>query len=118
MNAITFKRLTEHIRAGWVMISLLAFTAVSAKASGIYRNGVGARSMSLGGADVAWAADPLGAMAVNPAGLGFLDSIELNLGVLGGITGGTFEKGGNSGNLDDSLRALPEAGFALPVGSI
>ena len=37
--------------------------ALTAQANGIYSNGVGARSMAMGGADVAWASDPLGAMA-------------------------------------------------------
>src|SRR5579862_1433019 len=51
-----------------------------AQASGIDGNGVGAQSMAMGGADVAWAAGPLGAMGENPAGLGFLTKPQFDLG--------------------------------------
>lgn len=45
--------------------------AFGALANGIYRDAAGARALAVGGADVAWAAAPLGAMSANPAGLGF-----------------------------------------------
>jgi hypothetical protein len=91
-------------------------TALKARADGIYGNGVGARSMAMGGADVAWASDPLGAMGVNPAGLGFLARPELDLGVTGGFVDGTFNKPGVShGNLDTTPGALPEGAFAIPI---
>jgi long-chain fatty acid transport protein len=99
---------------------LLALAAVliggALRADGIYDNGIGARSMSMGGADVAWAADPLGAMGVNPAGLGFLTIPTLNLGGVGGFLQGHFEKTSvSSGNLDGQPQALPEFAFALPI---
>ncbi len=74
--------------------------------------------MAMGGADVAWAGTALGAMGANPGGLGFLTAPELNLGGVGGIAVGYFNKPGvSSGNLDQSLQALPEAAFAMPLGS-
>ena len=98
-------------------VSVLALWNASGLADGIYRNGVGARSMSLGGADVAWASDPLGAMGMNPAGLGFLRSPELNLGVAGVSTYGHFTKSTDSdGRLDTSPGAFPEFAFAHHVG--
>lgn len=86
------------------------------QADGIYGNGVGAQSMAMGGADVAWAADPLGAMGGNPGGLGFLRVPELDLGGVGGVAQGQFNKAGSGGNLEQSLAALPEGAFGLPLG--
>jgi long-chain fatty acid transport protein len=100
-------------------VILALFAQDSVHANGIYRNGVGGRSMSMGGADVAWAADPLGAMGANPAALGFLESAEFDLGAVAGLTEGTFSKAPNpDGSLDDSLRAMPEAALGIPLGRI
>jgi long-chain fatty acid transport protein len=75
--------------------------------------------MAMGGADVAWASDPLGAMGVNPAGLAFQDSPQLNLGGVGGFLNGHYQKGNEvSGNLDTQPQALPVGAFAMPVGKL
>ena len=88
-------------------------------ADGTDDNGIGARSMAMGGADVAWAADPLGAMGVNPAALSFLDSPELTLGGVGGIVQGQFNKPGvSNGSLDGNPEALPEGAFAMPIAKL
>lgn len=88
-----------------------------AHADGIYVNGIGARAMSLGGADVAQASDALGAMGSNPAGLAFLTGPNANLGFVGGLAQGTFSKPGvSSGNLHGNIEGLPEAAFAIPFG--
>jgi long-chain fatty acid transport protein len=93
--------------------------ALGARAGGIYDNGIGARSQAMGGADVAYAADPLGAMGVNPAGLGFLETSQLNVGGFGGFVDGHFNKPGiSSGNLDGNPHMLPEGAFAMPVGKL
>ncbi|HEY3861606.1 MAG TPA: outer membrane protein transport protein [Verrucomicrobiae bacterium] len=85
-------------------------------ANGIEMNGIGARSMSLGGADVAYAIDPLGAMGVNPAGLGFMTRPGANLGFVGAVGEGTFTKGSTtSGSLNSSPNGLPEGAFAMPL---
>ena len=85
-------------------------------ANGIYGDGTGARAMSMGGADVAWAADPLGAMAENPAGLGFLDAPELSLGGAGAITQGHFDKPNiSSGDLSQALNGFGEGALGIPL---
>jgi long-chain fatty acid transport protein len=87
------------------------------QADGIDGNGVGARSMGMGGADVAWASDSLGAMGINPGGLGFLSAPELDLGGVGGILQGNFNKPGiSSGSLSQLPVGLPEGAFSYPLG--
>lgn len=96
---------------------MLALGSATLLADGIYRNGVGARAMALGGADVAYASDPLGAMAANPAGLGYLTVPELNLGFNAASAYGHFTKFPTSdGNLSSKLGVFPDAAFALPLG--
>jgi long-chain fatty acid transport protein len=113
--------LTNNIKRvtawAWVAVFLASILVQpTVHANGIYRDGFGAQSMAMGGANTAWAADPLGAMTANPAGLGFLIGPQFNLGFMGAITEGTFSKGTNSnGSLDNSLRALPEAAFGIPL---
>jgi long-chain fatty acid transport protein len=97
-----------------VTTAMLAAPAVFA--DGILLNGVGARSMAMGGADVAWASDPLGAMGANPAGLAFLNRPGANLGFVGGIADGYFSKAPtSSGNLKADPYGMPEGAFAIPV---
>jgi long-chain fatty acid transport protein len=108
----------------WKRVFLTATTiwccclAFDANADGIYGNGVGAQSMAMAGADVAWAASPLGAMGENPAGLGFLTEPQLDLGGVGAVMQGHFNKPGvSSGNLDESFNGLPEAAVTSPLGN-
>ena len=97
----------------------LLLPAVVARADGVYLNGIGARSMSMGGADAAYAADPLGAMGSNPAGLGFLTAPGLEAGFVGGMPQGSFSKPPvSSGHLRDDIDAAPEAAFAYPIGKL
>jgi long-chain fatty acid transport protein len=101
------------------VFTLFAFGGLQVLADGIYLNGIGARSMSMGGADVAYAIDPLGAMGANPAALGFQDSPGADLGFLGGVAEGTFIKAPTTdGNLNSSLGVAPEAAFAIPLGKV
>ena len=86
--------------------------ALSATANGVNRDGIGARSMSMGGADAAFVEDALGSMGANPAGLAYLERIEVGLGLIGGAAFGDYEKGDIRGDLDGSFRGLPEAAFA------
>jgi long-chain fatty acid transport protein len=96
---------------------LILGAILSARGDGVYGNGVGAQSIAMGGADVAWAAGPLGAMGENPAGLGFLTASQLDLGGVGVITHGEFNKPGvSNGDLDETLYALPEGALGLPLG--
>jgi long-subunit fatty acid transport protein len=99
------------------LVSTLALVSTQVRADGIYRNGVGARSMSMGGADVAWADDALGAMGADPAALGFIKDTQANLGLFGGVLTGDFIKAPTSdGHLNSSFEALPEAALAIPLG--
>ena len=102
-------------RKSVVLVVFLGLGA-GAQASGIYGNGVGARSMGMAGADVAWAADPLGAMGENPAGLGFLTAPEFDLGGVGGLVQGNFNKPGiSSGGLNETPGGLPEGALGIPL---
>jgi long-chain fatty acid transport protein len=109
------------MRKWWVLplatVFLLIGSALSKGfANGIYGNGVDASSMAMAGADVAWAANPLAAMTANPAGLGFLSQPELNLGVVGGLFQGSFDKPNISeGSLNEAVRALPEGAIGFPL---
>jgi len=96
----------------------LASTGTRTLANGIYGNGIGADAMSMGGAEVAWAADPLSAMTANPAGLGFLPRPQVELGMEGASLQGTFTKTGSGGTLDSSFNALPEGGLDYPLGGL
>jgi long-chain fatty acid transport protein len=99
-----------------LVASCATFTA---HAGGIYGNGVGAQSMAMGGADVAWANNPLAAMGENPAALAFLPAAQIDLGAVLGIAQGTFNKPGvSSGNLSSSPEGAPEGAFGLPLGKL
>jgi len=83
------------------LVAAAVFLAGSASAAGIYRDGVGARAMSLGGADVAWAKGPLGAFGNNPAGFGWQERPAVEFGGVGVLVNGKFN---NAVNNDSSLR--------------
>lgn len=101
-----------------LLILLLSILPSAAYANGIYRNGVGAKAMALGGADVARADDPLGAMAANPAGLGFLKDATLQLSLAGAFADGRFTNPANTdGQLDTLAGIVPDVAFAVPLGS-
>jgi long-chain fatty acid transport protein len=99
-----------------VAFCVICCVSFETQAGGIYGNGFGAQSMAMGGADVAWADSPLSAMGGNPAGLGFLDSSQLDFGAVGSVMQGSFNKSGvSSGNLEGLPAAMPEGAVALPL---
>ena len=55
--------------AAALSLGFVGLLAPPTEANGIFRNGIGARAMALGGADVAWAEDALGAVRVRYAPL-------------------------------------------------
>jgi long-chain fatty acid transport protein len=119
------QKLQNHIAnrawTGVAIASLLcAVSETSVHANGIYGNGTGAASMAMGGTDVAWAKSPLEAMGDNPAGLGFLDTSEFDIGGIGASAYGHFSKpsGNSSGDLDEMPEALPEGAFGTPIGKL
>lgn len=84
--------------------------------NGVFSNGHGARSLGLGGADVAWPLDPLSALAGNPAGLSLLDAPELSLSLVGVHGSGYFENAYNSRSpLRTQNGAFPELAWAMPL---
>jgi len=110
----------RHLSQRWAVLSAVTVGLISlvpsARANGINRNGVGAESMSMGGTETAWAASPLGAMAANPAGLGFQDTPELDVDGFGAITEGHFDKPGvSTGDLEDSPNGLGDGALGLPL---
>jgi long-chain fatty acid transport protein len=102
-----------------VGLLFLVFSTRSASAgTGIYSNGVGARSMALGGADVAWADDPISAIGANPAGLSSLNKIELDLGATAAIPTGDFaNRVDQDGSLKESFELGPDFAAGLPIGA-
>lgn len=86
------------------------------RASGIYRDGIGARSMALGGADVTLRDSPLAAMTANPAALGGVGKPAFDLGLTVALPDGDLHRNsGSSGSLWDSAGALPELAVTFPV---
>ncbi len=112
-------RTSAYCVLNWVAAALVWSAGPTLLANGIYSNGTGARSMSMGGTDVAWAENPLEAMGDNPAGLGFLTAPEFDLGGVGVISEGHFNKpsASSGSDLNDSPAGLPEGAFALPLGN-
>lgn len=94
----------------WIVSSLaVSGFLASVWGNGINRNGVGARSISLGGASVADVSDTFANAGGNPALLGFSFSNDLALGLVGVIAKGEFENGGSRrGLLDDNSGVFPE----------
>jgi long-chain fatty acid transport protein len=117
---VSFARRARSNRTVTIAAALLLTGAGwRAFANGIYRNGVGAESMSMGGTETGWAHTPLGAMAANPAGLGFLDAAEFDLGAVGAVPNGEFKKNpAADGRLDDTFRVFPESALAWPLQTI
>ncbi|MGH7321209.1 MAG: OmpP1/FadL family transporter [Candidatus Rokuibacteriota bacterium] len=104
---------------GVFVIAWLCGLEQGAEANGIFRNGVGARAMALGGADAAWAEDALGAMAANPAGLGFLTTPTLNLSLTAVTADGRFRNPVNDdGDLSGDPGFVPDGAFALRLGPV
>jgi long-chain fatty acid transport protein len=99
----------------------LACVAVMAQANagGIYRDGAGARALSLGGASVGQPNSALEALQANPAGLSTIKNPQLQLGLGAARAEGEFANAANPGaNIDAGLGVWPEAAFAYPLGDI
>ena len=107
-------------RSAWPFAALAllvnVFGAADVAAQGLYRDGIGARSVSLGGADVAYAVDPLGAMTSNPAALGLLTAPQLDVDLGFASANGQFTNSSNpNSNLHDATGFLPDLAFATPL---
>ena len=101
-----------------LMIGFLTAIAAVANANGIYRDGIGARSMSLSGADVAWASGPLSALGINPAGLAQQDKPIVELSLSGVIPETEYRsRTGASGKMDRTFGVVPEGAVAFRLGT-
>lgn len=101
---------------------LLALAAIApglvsvAHGNGLGRNGVGARSMGLGGASIADESDALGAMAYNPAMLGFFGKSQVVLGLNGVFADGDYiSQAGDEGSLRDTDAVFPDLAMVFPL---
>ena len=94
----------------------LAVTSQESGAAGIYRDGVGARALALGGADVAWAQGPLASFGNNPAGLSGSQGYSLELGGVAAIPQGRFRNSADDSSLRTSFGGWPEIAFGLRPG--
>ena len=94
---------------------VLAFTVVNSRTHGIYSNGLAARSTSASRPDVASADTSRGTMSDGPAGLGFLDDVAFNVGMLKGHLNQPDVPGDG---LDNSLPAFPNVAAAIPSQKI
>lgn len=95
--------------------ALTCGVTATSEANGIYRNGIGARAMALGGADATLNDSASSAMTANPAALSDFASIKLELGLTAALPDGRFS---NSANAPVSLRdqpgIVPEFALTLP----
>lgn len=95
--------------AAILLIAILQGVVSSVFPNGINRNGVGARSIALGGASVADVHDTFTAATKNPALFGFSLSDDFVIGMVGVIADGSFENGGSRpGSLDEDSGFFPE----------
>lgn len=103
----------------FLLIPLLSLATLPAFlwGNGVNRNGVGARSMAMGGASVADVGDTFAATSVNPALLGFSLSNDYALGLVGVVADARFENGGSrTGLLDDRSGIFPELAVRRILG--
>ena len=101
-----------------VLGGLLFLDCAANAASGLYQDGIGARSMSLGGADVGYATGPLSAFGINPAAAGELTAPTLDVGAVAVIPNGRFDNSVNSdAHLYNSIGAIGEGAFGMRLGN-
>ena len=102
----------------WLLVLLIVACPTLLWSAGIYRDGVGARAMSLGGAEVGQPDAPLEALHSNPAGLSLITAPTLQLGAGAGLAEGTFsQRNARDGHIENGLGYWPEFAVSLPVKS-
>jgi long-subunit fatty acid transport protein len=100
----------------WIFL-MLSFVPLCALGQSIYGNSVSAGGSAMGGAVVAIPNHPLDIMTSNPAGLGSVDSRELQVGFLAAFAQGHFTNAVNSdGPLSAHAVGVPYAAFVSPLG--
>ena len=97
-------------------VALLTSSAFAAE--GLLGTGVEARSMGMGGTQVADPESALGSMANNPATLSTLPKLEADFGFVGVLPYGKFtSKTGDTGKLSPDFTAGPGGAVVLPVAT-
>ncbi len=95
---------------------IFSLTLANLQGAGLDRNGIGAASMGVAGASVAWPADALAKMTQNPAGLSKMSKAEFQLGATVAYAEGDFSQGGHRlGGLAGTWGVLPEFAFTKPL---
>lgn len=122
LSLLNSKLMKRHSLAGRLSLALLVGittrATLPALAGGIYRDGAGARALSLGGASVAQPNAALEALQANPAGLSALKSPQLQVGLGMVNADGDFSNSANTdAGLDDGFGVWPEAAVAFPIGA-
>lgn len=106
---------TIPLLLGTAAIAML-LTPLTARANGVLRNGYGAESMAMGSTGVAFARDPLTAVASNPATLTLLDEKMFSLSLTGIHGHGRFENAFNDhAGLGRDTGAFPEFALSYPI---
>jgi long-chain fatty acid transport protein len=102
-----------------LLVSLMAATTTNTIASGIYRDGAGARTLALGGASVGHPDVALEALQANPAGLSTIKNPQLQFGLGAAQAAGKFSNAANpEADIDRGFGVWPELAFAYPLRSI
>lgn len=109
-------RQTRMFRTG-ILLSIAFFIGVSdTRGNGLYRNGVGARSVGRAGADVAWTDSTLGAMSGNPAQLSTFVGPTVEFGGAAALIDARYHSSIREGtSIRDDFGAFPEAAVAVPL---
>ncbi len=100
------------------VLGLSCLLAVPAFSAGLYRDGVGARSMSLGGSATATASDPLDALFANPAALSEIRGPTLSVGADAGFAHGSFRGRENRRTTMNAAGFFGSLAVAAPVGPL
>ena len=96
-----------------VLVSLYLLASVPSSANGVLRNGTGARSTGLAGADTVFADDPLAAINSNPSDLSKNQSGKLQINLTAGVLDAEYDNAVSSGNdADSSPGLIPEIAYA------
>ncbi len=103
-----------------ILVAALGFAAVlNAPAAGLFGDGADARTIAVGGNDVAQSGSALGAMNSNPAALSALSRNQFELALGGTYASGDFDQAdGESADLRELAGYIPAAALAIsaPLG--
>jgi long-chain fatty acid transport protein len=114
-------RIISHIgrfSSAVIFAALGALACSRAQAGGLYRDGVSASSMGMGGTTTAAGSGPSDALFSNPAELSLSQRPTLELSADGGFVHGDFSNRANNDNVMNNAGALGSGAFVLPAGPL